>query len=68
MSKKDIIEFFDGFAHQWDEDMVRDEEVITTILDNARVKAGVSVLDVACGDGCTHSGLSPARGCFGHCY
>ena len=51
MSKKDIIEFFDGFAPQWDEDMVRDEEVIATILDNAGVKAGVSVLDVACGTG-----------------
>ena len=51
MSKKDIIEFFDGFAPQWDADMVRDEEVIATILDNAGVKAGVSVLDVACGTG-----------------
>ena len=51
MSKKDIIEFFDGFAPQWDADMVRDEEVIATILDNAGVEAGVSVLDVACGTG-----------------
>ena len=51
MSKQDIIEFFDGFAPQWDADMVRDEEVIATILDNAGVKAGVTVLDVACGTG-----------------
>lgn len=51
MSKQDIVKFFDGFAPQWDADMVRDEEVIATILDNAGVKAGVSVLDVACGTG-----------------
>ena len=51
MSKQDIIDFFDGFAPQWDADMVRDEEVIATILDNAGVKAGVTVLDVACGTG-----------------
>ena len=47
MSKQDIIEFFDGFAPQWDADMVRDEMVITTILDNAGITSGVSVLDVA---------------------
>ncbi len=51
MSKQDIIEFFDGFAPQWDADMVRDEEVIATILDHAGIKTGVSVLDVACGTG-----------------
>ena len=51
MSKRDIIAFFDGFANQWDADMVRDEAVIATILDNAGVRAGVSVLDVACGTG-----------------
>lgn len=51
MSRQDIIEFFDGFAPQWDADMERDEEVIAAILDTAGVKAGASVLDVACGTG-----------------
>jgi demethylmenaquinone methyltransferase/2-methoxy-6-polyprenyl-1,4-benzoquinol methylase len=51
MSKQDLIDFFDGFAPQWDVDMVRDETVITTILDNAGITPGVSVLDVACGTG-----------------
>ena len=51
MSKREIIDFFDGFAPRWDADLVRDEEVIKTILDNADIKAGASVLDVACGTG-----------------
>lgn len=50
-SKQAIIEFFDRFAPQWDADMVRDEEVIGIILDNAGITPGVSVLDVACGTG-----------------
>lgn len=51
MSKKEIIDFFDGYADHWDADIVRDESVIKTILDNAGVKTGVTVLDVACGTG-----------------
>ncbi len=51
MSKQEIIEFFDAYAPQWDADMLRDEEVIKTILDNAGITAGTSVLDVACGTG-----------------
>lgn len=51
MSKQDIIEFFNGFAPQWDADMVRNEQIIAAILDNARIWPGVSVLDVACGTG-----------------
>lgn len=51
MSKQEIVDFFDGYAAQWDADMVRDAAVITTILDNAGIKAGTSVLDVACGTG-----------------
>ena len=47
----DVIEFFDRLAPQWDADMVRNEEAIGRILDNARVTAGQSVLDVACGTG-----------------
>lgn len=51
MNKKDIIEFFDRYAHQWDADMAHDEKVIDYILDNAGITAGISVLDVACGTG-----------------
>ena len=51
MNKKDIISFFDRCAPWWDDDMVRNEAVIATILDKGAVKAGVTVLDVACGTG-----------------
>lgn len=51
MRKKDVIEFFDRMAPQWDADMIRHDDVIATILDNAGVKPGVRVLDVACGTG-----------------
>ncbi|MCB2214076.1 class I SAM-dependent methyltransferase [bacterium] len=51
MSKRDIITFFDRYAPQWDTDLERDEYVIKTILDNAKIDPGVSVLDVASGTG-----------------
>ncbi len=51
MNKQDIIRFFDTLAHHWDEDMIRHDDVIDTILDNAGVQPGVAVLDVACGTG-----------------
>ena len=51
MRKRDVIEFFDRMAPGWDADLIRNDEVINTILDNAGVKAGVRVLDVACGTG-----------------
>ena len=51
MEKKDIISFFDSCAPWWDSDMVRNEEVIATILDNGGIHAGIDVLDVACGTG-----------------
>ena len=51
MEKKDIAAFFDRCAPWWDADMIRNEMVITTILDNCGIRGGMDVLDVACGTG-----------------
>ena len=51
MHKQDVIAFFDRLAPQWDADMIRHDDIIATILDNAGVKPGADVLDVACGTG-----------------
>ena len=51
MEKKDVIAFFDRLAPQWDADMIRHDDVISTILDGAGVGPGMEVLDVACGTG-----------------
>ena len=48
---KDVIEFFDRLAPGWDADMVRNDAIICTILDNAGITEGKDVLDVACGTG-----------------
>ena len=48
---KEVIEFFDRLAPGWDAEMVRNDEIINTILDNAGVTDGRDVLDVACGTG-----------------
>lgn len=47
----EVIQFFDWLAPNWDADMVRNEDVIKTILDNAGVETGKDILDVACGTG-----------------
>ena len=51
MDTKAVQEFFDRLAPGWDADLVRNEETIKLILDEAGVKEGVRVLDVACGTG-----------------
>ena len=51
MNKQEITEFFDRCAPWWDADMIRNEDIITTILDNGGIREGVHVLDVACGTG-----------------
>lgn len=51
MDKKEIIAFFDRCAPWWDDDMVRNEEIISTILTCGGIREGIDVLDVACGTG-----------------
>ena len=46
IEKKEVIEFFDRLASDWDAGLIRNEEIINTILDNAGVTAGKDVLDV----------------------
>ena len=51
MDKKEVIEFFDKCAPTWDEEMIPKDRIIGVILDNAGLRPGMSVLDVACGTG-----------------
>ena len=51
MDKKDVIEFFDRCAPGWDAGMIKSDEIIGKILDNAEVGKNMDVLDVACGTG-----------------
>ena len=46
MEKKDIIEFFDRCAPTWDAEMVKSDQIISKILDNAEVGADMEILDV----------------------
>ena len=51
MQKQDVIAFFDRCAPTWDAEMIKSDEIIGKILDNAEVGAGMDILDVACGTG-----------------
>ena len=51
IDKDEVVAFFDRLAPLWDADMVTNDLIIKTILDNAGVHAGSKVLDVACGTG-----------------
>ena len=48
---KEVIAFFDRLARDWDTELIRSDEIISRILDNAGVSAGKDILDVACGTG-----------------
>ncbi len=48
---KEVIEFFDRLAPDWDAELIRNDDIISTILDNAAVTEGKVILDVACGTG-----------------
>ena len=51
MDKKKIIQFFDQCASWWDDDMIRNEDIICKIFDNCEIDQNSKVLDVACGTG-----------------
>lgn len=51
MNKQDIVVFFDRLAPQWDAELIHHDGVIDAILDNAEIRPGNTVLDVACGTG-----------------
>ena len=51
MQKSEVVEFFDKCAPSWDAEMIRDDAIINTILDNAEITEGKDILDVACGTG-----------------
>lgn len=48
---KEVIEFFDQMAPNWDAEMIRSDDIVRTILDNAEVTEGKHILDVATGTG-----------------
>ena len=39
MEKKDVIEFFDRCAPNWDAQLIKNDRIIEKILDNAEVEA-----------------------------
>ena len=51
MTRESVREFFDAHACNWDREMITNDSIIATILDNANIKEGSTVLDVGCGTG-----------------
>ncbi|MBR0163263.1 MAG: class I SAM-dependent methyltransferase [Lachnospiraceae bacterium] len=51
MKQEAVIDFFNTLAPSWDAQMIRDDRIITRILDGAGVGEGDRVLDVATGTG-----------------
>ncbi len=51
LNKNEVIDFFNQQAAQWDEHMIRYDDVIDQIMENALVGEEKDILDVACGTG-----------------
>lgn len=51
MFKSDVIDFFNQQASIWDKSLIKNDDIVNKILDNAGVTEGINVLDVACGTG-----------------
>ena len=51
MEKEAVKKYFDEHAASWDSEMIRNDEIINIILNNAAIEPGHKVLDVACGTG-----------------
>ncbi|MCR5211818.1 MAG: class I SAM-dependent methyltransferase [Lachnospiraceae bacterium] len=51
MEIETIRKFFDDLADTWDRDLIIDPGIVNSILDNAAVSKGKTILDVACGTG-----------------
>lgn len=49
--RKISLHFFDRCAPWWDDDMIRDEDILTTIMTLGGIREGIDVLDVVCGTG-----------------
>lgn len=51
IDKNEVAAFFDRCAPWWDADMIRHEDILSTILTLGGIREGIDVLDVACGTG-----------------
>lgn len=51
MNKEAVIKFFDKCSSNWDKNMITDDYKMNEILNSAKIKEGMSVLDIACGTG-----------------
>ncbi len=51
IDKKEVTEYFNRLAPEWDAKMIKSDEKINRILDNAGVHPGTDVLDAGCGTG-----------------
>lgn len=49
--KSDVIEFFDRCAPAWDDEIIKNDHIVNTILDYTEITEKMHVLDVACGCG-----------------
>lgn len=46
MDKKAVIDFFDRCAPWWDDDMIRNEDILSTIMTLGGIREGIDVLEI----------------------